>query len=484
MRGVVMKFGGTSVGGAERIAALADIARAFQAGELPQAGPAGGTPVVVVSAFGGVTDALLQAARSSARGDPGTAAAVARYLRREHGAAVEQLLPEGERRAAVEAELEGLVAGFESLCGAIAVLGELTPRGQDAVVSLGERLCARVVAAALAQRGLPATAVDATGLIVTDDGFTEAVPQMGQSRVRVREALLPLLHQGTVPVVTGFIGATAEGLVTTLGRGGSDYTAAILASCLDSDEVWIWTDVDGVLSADPRVVPEARTLESVSYEEAAELAYFGAKVLHPKTMLPAMERGLPIRILNSFAPGRPGTVVAAGVDGSRPVKAVTTFGTLSLLTVEGHGMMGVPGVAAKVFAAVAGEEASVYMISQASSEQSICFVVRRQDAPRVLLALRRAFEPERLRRNVDRIWSQDGVAIVAVVGAGMRGTPGIGARVFGALGRRGLNVISVAQGSSEHNISLVVRDDDAPEAVRAIHAEFAEAAPAPAEAAP
>jgi len=474
MQNIVMKFGGTSVAGAERIAGVVGIARDFFVGSLPaqRASEADRRLVIVVSAFSGVTDALIQAARSAAKRDEQTFRQVAQDLRQKHWTAIEALIPFGDRQASLRAEVEALVSSFENLCRAITILGELTPRGQDAVVSLGERLSARITAAALAERGIPSQAVEATGLIVTDDCFGQATPQMEATRQKSRSVLLPLLEQNIVPVVTGFIGATAEGVTSTLGRGGSDYTGAILGSCLDSDEIWIWTDVNGVLTADPRIVPEAHTLPRISYNEAAELAYFGGKVLHPKTMLPAMERNIPIRILNTFEPQHPGTLVVAGNGNGRTVKAITTIRDLSQVTVEGHGMMGVPGIAAKVFSAVAQEGISVLMISQASSEQSICFVVRQQDSARAITALERIFELERVRHNVDRIWAQGDVAIVAVVGAGMRGTPGIGAKVFGALGQRGINVITVAQGSSEYNISLVVSQGDAHNAVRAIHQEF------------
>ena len=474
MQNIVMKFGGTSVAGAERIAGVVGIARDFFVGALPaqRASEADRRLVIVVSAFSGVTDALIQAARSAAKRDEQTFRQVAQDLRQKHWTTIEALIPFGDRQASLRAEVEALVSSFENLCRAITILGELTPRGQDAVVSLGERLSARITAAALAERGIPSQAVEATGLIVTDDCFGQATPQMEATRQKSRSVLLPLLEQNIVPVVTGFIGATAEGVTSTLGRGGSDYTGAILGSCLDSDEIWIWTDVNGVLTADPRIVPEAHTLPRISYNEAAELAYFGGKVLHPKTMLPAMERNIPIRILNTFEPQHPGTLVVAGNGNGRTVKAITTIRDLSQVTVEGHGMMGVPGIAAKVFSAVAQEGISVLMISQASSEQSICFVVRQQDSARAITALERIFELERVRHNVDRIWAQGDVAIVAVVGAGMRGTPGIGAKVFGALGQRGINVITVAQGSSEYNISLVVSQGDAHNAVRAIHQEF------------
>jgi aspartokinase/homoserine dehydrogenase 1 len=478
MQTIVMKFGGTSVAGAERIAGVADIVRDFFAGKLPHATEPGRRLVIVVSAFSGVTDALFQAARSAAQRDEQTFRQVAQGLRQRHWTAIDALIPFGDRQASLRAEVEALVSGLENLCRAITILGELTPRGLDAVVSLGERLSARVAAAALSERGVPAQAMDATNLVVTDDCFGEATPLMDATREKSRAVLLPLIEQNIVPVVTGFLGATADGVTSTLGRGGSDYSGAILGSCLDSDEIWVWTDVNGVLTADPRVVPDAHTLPRISYNEAAELAYFGGKVLHPKTMLPAMERNIPIRILNTFEPQHPGTLVVAGnPPGAVPgnghlVKAITTIRDLSIVTVEGRGMMGVPGIAAKVFSAVAQESISVLMISQASSEQSICFVIRQADAARAIAALKRTFELELARHNVDRIWAQDGVAIVAVVGAGMRGTPGIGAKVFGALGQRSINVISVAQGSSEYNISLVVTRDDALNAVKVIHQEF------------
>jgi aspartate kinase len=262
-------------------------------------------------------------------------------------------------------------------------------------------------------------------------------------------------------------------VTTTLGRGGSDYTAAILGACLDADEVWIWTDVDGVMTADPRVVPEARTLPEISYAEAAELSYFGAKVLHPKTILPAVERGIPLRVVNTFNPSHPGTLIIAEARPSEfAVKGITSIEGLSLVTVAGRGMMGVPGIAAKVFTAVAQEGISVLMISQSSSEQNICFVIRQEAVERALTALEMAFETELARRNVDRIWAQNEVAIVAVVGAEMKGTPGIAAKVFSALGKHGVNVISIAQGSSEYNISFVVDEEDMETAVRDIHQEF------------
>jgi aspartate kinase len=365
---------------------------------------------------------------------------------------------------------------FERLCRSIAVLGELTARGLDVVSGLGERLAAPLLAGVLRAQGVHAEAVDATEVLVTDDNFGAANPLIDNTRIHAQERLRPLLDGGIVPVVTGFIGATAAGIPTTLGRGGSDYSAAILGAALDADEVQIWTDVNGVLTADPRIVPEARTLPVLSYSEAAELAYFGAKVLHPKTMLPAVERKIPLRVLNTFDPDHVGTLIVRDVteEGRRigPVKAISVIRHLTLVSVTGKGMIGVPGIAARTFAAVARAGANVLMISQSSSEQSITFVVPQSDARRVLPALQQELGREVERHWVDAIAGRDDIVIVAVVGAEMAGTPGIAAKVFSALGDAGINVIAIAQGSSEVNISLVVLTGDADEAVRRIHAAF------------
>ncbi len=462
---IVMKFGGTSLGNGEAINRAVDI--------VIQTLKDKGGVVVVVSAMSGVTDTLLSAATSAARGDAETFRRARWALSDRHRLAMTEALSYEETRGQLMEEIEALLSDFESLCRSIHILGELTARGSDAVASLGERLTARILAAALRDRGERATAVEATEVVVTNGKHGAAVPLMDETREAAQARLLPLLAQGVTPIVTGFIAATKDGVTTTLGRGGSDYTAAILGACLDADEVWIWTDVDGVMTADPRVVPEARTLSEISYAEAAELSYFGAKVLHPKTILPAVERGIPLRIVNTFNPSYPGTLIVAEPQPSElAVKGITSIEGLSLVTVAGRGMLGVPGIAARVFTAVAQESISVLMISQSSSEQSICFIIRQETVDRALKALEAAFETELARRNVDRIWAQNEVAIVAVVGAGMKGTPGIAAKVFGALGKHAVNVISIAQGSSEYNISFVVDEEDMETAVRDIHQEF------------
>jgi aspartate kinase len=362
---------------------------------------------------------------------------------------------------------------FATLCHSVQVLGELTPRALDTISSLGERLNTHILAALLRQRGAQSEAVDATEVIVTDATFQNAAPLMPQTRARVAERLSPMMSAGVIPIVTGFMGATEQGVTTTLGRGGSDYSGAILGAALDADEVWIWTDVDGVMSADPRMVPNARVIPVLSAAEISELAYFGAKVLHPQTIRPVIEQAIPLWVKNTFNPTCPGTQIVketATTDGT--VKAVTAIKGLSMVNVEGRGMMGVPGIAARTFAAVASQGASVLMISQASSEQSICFIIPTDAVAGVVAALEATFTLELSRHDIERIWAMNDMVIVTAVGAGMRGTPGVAARIFGALGRAAINVIAIAQGSSECGISLVVASDDAAEAVRAIHAEF------------
>ncbi len=461
----ILKFGGTSVGSADAFAQVARIVgRARQEDDRV---------VIVTSAMSGVTDTLIQAARAAAAGDETPYRDARNELLVKHQIVAGQLIEDGVERAAIGRLLDDKLREFERLCQSIYVLGELTARGLDVVSGLGEQMAAPLLAAVLRSQGIQAEAVDAREIIVTDDTFGAANPLLDETCQRVQEKLVPLLDAGVVPVVTGFIAATRAGVTTTLGRGGSDYSAAILGACLGADEVQIWTDVNGVLTADPRVVPNARTLPELSYVEAAELAYFGAKVLHPKTILPAVERGIPIRVLNTFDPDGPNTLIVKEPRPTQvPVKAITAIRDLALVTVEGRGMMGVPGIAARTFSAVARTGVSVLMISQASSEQSICFVIPAKDVARVLDSLHEEMERELRRGFVDRIWSQDDIVIIAVVGAAMRGTPGIAARVFGALGEAGINVVAIAQGSSEVNISLVVAVGHADEALRRIHDAF------------
>ncbi|HEX5837941.1 MAG TPA: aspartate kinase [Anaerolineales bacterium] len=356
------------------------------------------------------------------------------------------------------------------------MLGEASPRALDAVASLGERMSIRLLAAVAQELGIKAKAVEATEFILTNAHYQNAHPDIKITSEKTRAVLNPLLDQGIVPIVTGFIGATPEGVITTLGRGGSDYTAAIIGSVLPADNVWIWTDVDGVMTTDPRIAPEAQTLPEISYGEIAELAYYGAKVLHPKTIRPVVEAGIGLRICNTFNPAHPGTRLTSNghangrnFKAEKVIKAVTAIRRQRLVTIEGRGMLGVPGVAARAFGAVASTGTSVPLITQASSEQSICFAVPSDTAPVVLDALEMAFVHEIEDQDIDRVWSTEDVSIVTVVGSGMRHTIGVAGRVFNQLGNHGVNVLAIAQGSSEVSISLVVDTADTENAVRALH---------------
>jgi aspartate kinase len=459
-----MKFGGTSVGSVEAITQATDIVLE-QASNWDRL-------VVVVSAMSGVTDALTRGALTAASGDDQAYRAIVTELRARHYGVVDALLSADGERVQLLGTVDRFLDEFAAFCRSVHVLGEVTPRAMDAVTSLGERINARVLAALLRQRGARAEAIDATEVIVTDDAFQGAVPLMDATQAQTSARLQPLLDDGVIPVVTGFIGATQNGATTTLGRGGSDYSVAILGVCLDADEVWTWTDVDGVMSADPRLVPDARVIPTLSYSEVGELAYFGAKVLHPRTIRPVVEQGIPLWVKNTFNPTFPGTRIVGEPEATPgTVKAITAIHGLSMVTVEGRGMMGVPGIAARTFSAVASQGASVLMISQASSEQSISFVLPMATVPPVIQAIEAEMALELARRDVDQVWSLDDVVIVTAVGAGMRGTPGVAYRIFGALARSEINVIAVAQGSSECSISLVVASADAASAVQHIHQE-------------
>lgn len=461
---IVQKFGGTSVGSAERIGRAADLAL----GAVRD----GHRVVVVTSAISGLTNELVATAQRAATGEWNPTER-ARLFELHEVVANELLGDAPALRDAALARVAQRLDRLEKLCFGLSMVHELTPRLLDAISGTGEMLAAPLLAAAIAARGGRAEAVEATDVIVTDDQFGAAEPLIDPTRSRAWSRLMPLLDAGVVPVVTGFIGATEDGVLTTLGRGGSDYSASILAAALDADEVWIWTDVDGVMTANPGEVPEARTLGEISYSEASELAYYGAKVLHFKTIVPAVARAIPIRILNSFRPESPGTrVTAAGRPSAGGVKAVTSIHNVSLVSITGRGMQGIPGIAARAFDAVAAARASVLMISQASSENNICFVVNAPEAPRVARALRQALELDLMKGHIDDVTVDDSIAVVAAVGDGMRGAVGLAGRVFGALGSAGVNVIAISQGSSERNISLIVSERDAADAVRAIHAAF------------
>ncbi len=459
---LVMKFGGTSVGSAEAIARAASLVKA--------AADRGDRVVAVTSAMSGVTNTLIEAAHAATHGS--LDASLRPALLARHAAVADALIPDAQARAAAVERVDRRLDRFERLCYGLSMVHELTPRLLDAISGTGEMLAAPLLAGAIAATGARSRPIDATEVIVTTEQFGGAEPLMDETRARLRAQVAPLVEQGECPVLTGYIGATADGVLTTLGRGGSDYSASIVGAALGADEVWIWTDVDGVLTANPSEVPDARTLSEISYSEASELAYYGAKVLHYKTILPAFRHRIPVRILNSFNPSHAGTRVSVEGDAAaQGVKAVTSIRGVSLIAISGTGMQGIPGIVARAFDAVAEQDANVLMISQASSENNICFVVSASDAARVVGALRSALELDLARGHIEEISSRP-VAVVAAIGDRMRGTPGIAATVFGSLGEAAVNVIAISQGSSERNISLVVAETDAATAVRGLHSAF------------
>jgi aspartokinase/homoserine dehydrogenase 1 len=418
----------------------------------------------------GVTDGLLALARATPGRD---AKADAASLRRRHAAAARGMVSSGPNRRRLIAEIDRSFREVDALAHAPYFARELSPRALDHLLARGEELAARLFASGLAARGVASEMVDAVQLIATDGRPGQASPDLAETDRRVRARLRPLLRRGVVPVVPGFLGAAPDGSVVTLGRGGSDLTAALLARALAAESIFLWKDVPGFLTADPRVVPDARVIPQLHPREAAELAYYGAKVLHPRALIPLARRRIPIFIRPFARPDSPGTEISPRQTLSRyPVKALSAIGQQALLTVSGNGMLGVPGIAARTFAALHREGISVSLISQASSEHSICLSVPQAEADSASRSLREAFAGEITRREIDGIEVESGLATISVVGLGMAGTPGIAARVFSALAGGGINVIAIAQGSSELNISFVVSQGDAPAAQRRVHETF------------
>jgi bifunctional aspartokinase / homoserine dehydrogenase 1 len=459
----IVKFGGTSVGDASCIRKVIEIIR--EASRESHV-------LVVVSAMSGVTNKLIEAATHSEAGDREPVAMIFKELRKQHDAAVTALIHSAAERRRLGQRMQAIFDEGDHLCQGTILLRELTLRARDSISSLGERLSAPLVAAVLTDHGVVSEAIEATELFVTDSCHGAAEPRMDLTRERCQARLRPLLQKGIVPVVTGFIGATEEGVLTTLGRGGSDYSATILGSAVDADEVIIWTDVDGVLTADPRLVPSASTIPEISYLEAAELAYFGAKVLHPKTLRPVMQSDIPVWIRNTFAPERSGTKITPTGPPNGGVKALTAISDVALITVGGPGIVGMRDVLGRTFTTTATVRADILLISQSSSQNDICFVVPFAVAKCTVEALRREFAQDLAHEKVEHITLDTTIAIVAVVGEKMRGIPGIVGRTLGALGRENVNIIAIAQGSSECNISLVVAQKDMKAALSAVHQEF------------
>lgn len=456
-----MKFGGTSVGSPEAIEQVATLIEAELA--------AGEQVAVVVSAMSGVTDMLLRSVKSATNEDKWEYSSLSGKIRDKHEEVINELIAP-EHRENIVREINELLDDHIRLCEAIHTLKEATPRIIDSIVSFGERLSSRVIAAVLQSRGVNSQQYDSTQFLVTNDSYQHADPHWSLTEERINKNLKPIIESGITPIITGFIGATPSGTITTLGRGGSDFSAAIFAAYLDSSELIIWTDVDGVMTTDPRVDKRAKVVPYVSYVEVGELAYYGAKVLHPKTVQPIINRDIPMRVRNTFNPDAPGTLIGAEAEPAETViKAVTSIRDVSLLTVSGKGMLGVPGIAGRTFSATAQAGASILMISQSSSEQSFCYTVIDDHADLVKNAVESELEKEIYQQDVDSVDITADVVIITAVGAGMRNQMGVAGRIFTTMGDNGVNVLAIAQGSSECSISFIVAEKDLEIAVTRLH---------------
>ncbi|HZQ54761.1 MAG TPA: aspartate kinase [Bryobacteraceae bacterium] len=456
---LAMKFGGTSMGSAGRMRAARDII----ARERPHS-----NLVVVVSAMSKVTDLLLETLRRAELGDRAAVDASLQTLLERHVDACKDLFGDGPAHE----EVKGLVAEFQRIANGILMLGERPPRSVDEAIAIGERLSSVLLARYLEATGIPARAVNGSDLIVTDAVFGNASPLMDLTREKCQQRLQPLIEQGIVPVITGFNGATVDGRTTTLGRGGSDFSASILAAAMDADELWIWTDVDGIMTADPRLVSDVAVLDEVTYAEAAELAYNGAKVLHPRTLAPLVEKQIPVWSKNSFAPEKPGTKIVSRFDEPKGARAVTSMSNVALISMEpANSTLSGTRLMARALDALALANVEILVFTSSSYRQSFCFLIRRQDVTAALEALEANLSIELAHGYLKPIEVDENVGLLAVVGEGMRGTPGLAGRVFTAISREKINIIAIAQGSSELTIGIVVRLDHLDRAVRAVHKE-------------
>jgi aspartokinase/homoserine dehydrogenase 1 len=466
---IVHKFGGTSVGDAGRFAEVADILIGHYG---KNKGAAVCEIVVVLSAMSGVTNQLIAGARAAAEGRDTVYRETKAALLSRHLGVVDALLNHSRERLEVGGLIEDRLHELERLYRSIAVLGELTARGRDVVASFGEPLSTSILAAVLRERGVRAQAITAAQLIVTDDNFGKAKPLMEQTRQRLQQRIKPLVERGVVPVITGYIGATEGGVTTTLGRGGSDFSAAIVGAGLDADEVWIWSDVDGILTADPNIVPQARTLAELSYAEAADLAYFGADVLHPRTIHPVTESGIPLRIVNSFNPTHPGTLIVETPSPDRQLlPAIISTTGLSLIAVGSQDDAWTLQMAARALQRLSEAGLDVLMFSQSFSEHSLNLVVREQDQAHCLKTLSREFENER-QRSACSLGTKEKVATISVVGVPGWNETGIVSHAFSALGKRSTRVIAVAQAATEYSVSFCIPEEQVADTVRFLHREL------------
>ncbi|MBC7195338.1 MAG: aspartate kinase, partial [Caldisericia bacterium] len=411
----ILKFGGTSVGNSEMIKKVKEIVEEIK-----------DEKIVVVSAMAGITDSLIRATEF-AKSDSDDFLKEFDAIKNRHRAVMNELFKENLK------EVEEILENLFNILTSIRVLGEVTKRAMDLILSFGERMNARIVSEFFKRNGIKSIPVDANLFLITDDNFGNANPDYEKSKDLFDKLILPLVLDGVVPVVTGFIGRTEDGYITTLGRGGSDFSATIIGNLSDADEVRIYTDVDGVLTGDPKFIKNAKTIKNLSYIEAAELSYYGAKVLHPRSLLPVIDKKIPVRILNTFNPKNEGTLIFDSIDDKKVIKAITFVKDISLISVNGKGMLGVPGISYRVFKNAYELKSNVLMISQSSSEQNICFVVKREESEKLISRLNEEFKNEIKNRLIDGIFVDYEVSIISIIGAKMKGRYGIAGKIFSIL---------------------------------------------------
>ena len=449
---VVMKFGGTSVEDPAAIARTASIV----AGRVA----AGKKPVVVVSAMARVTDQLLRCAASSSMGDRTGALAISSRLRSRHRDTACALIKDPKQAGPLVNWIDQKFDQLDEILRGLAAILELTPRISDLIVSYGERISSRTIAAAFAERGVDAAHVDARDVIITDSQYQKAIPIDSIIEKRAAEKIRPLVNQGKVPVIGGFLGSNEAGITTTLGRGGSDFTAALLGGAMQADSIEIWTDVDGIMTSDPRVCADALRVKVISFEEAAELAYFGAKVLHPATILPAVKKNIPVQVLNSKNPANDGTrIISLAPHCKSPFKSIAVKKKLSIIDVVASRMLMTHGYLKEIFTIFDKYQTPIDMVS--TSEVSVSLTVDSNDKLPLIAA--------ELSKLAD-VKYEGKKALVCMVGEDIRGQNGMAARVFAAI--RHINVRMISQGASEINMSFMIEEDDAEEAVRSLHAAF------------
>jgi aspartate kinase len=457
-----MKFGGTAVDSGKKIIHITNLIKSYH--------DKGNEIVGVFSAVTGMTDEILNVSGYVLKRDKKRIKDFINKTRSIHVDIIQDSIKNKTYKAKAFQVVEILLKEMENILNGIVLLTEVTEKALDHLLSFGERLLAPIISYSLLDKDIDSEYLTGQEVgILTDSKFGQARPLIDTTKIRVKYHIEPLLKKNKIPVITGFIGADQNGNITTLGRSGSDYTATIIAVCIDADEVWLWTDVNGLMTADPHIVKEAKVLKEVSFAEAIELSLFGAKYMHPRALEPVMDTNIPIRIRNAFNLSNEGTIISKNPSkASQIVKSIIAIHNTALIDVSGGGMVGAPGTAAKIFDALARKSVNIMMISQGPSESSISMVVKKDDLDTAITTL----DLTLLDKVIKTVRVNEDVAVIAVVGSGMRGMEGIAAKVFSSVSKDNINVIMIAQGSSELNLAFVVNNNDCEKAVRSLHKAF------------